>query len=177
MHRRFVLPPIVACVAVMTLTACGQSGQAAGGSPSDPAARPAATAQSTDSKTLLLAACLRDRGWEVSVGADGLGVNYPSDQHSQFQTDQAECEQVAGIDPNAVPTVSADEARWLYAEFLRVAPCVEGMGITVASPPSEGAFVEQLTAHPVPRWHPYDEAGPRLADVTDRCPIHEWPGG
>ena len=74
------------------------------------------------------------------------------------------------------PTVSMEEAAWLYDEFLRIVPCVEQQGVPVSPPPSKAAFVEQLTNQPIPKWHPYDAAPARAEELAHKCPITPWPG-
>lgn len=124
---------------------------------------------------LALAECLRQRGWEVTVGSDGLGVDYPTDQANQFETDQAACIEIAGIDTGA-PAISEEEADWLYDAFLDIVPCVEAQGITVSEPPSRAAFVEQTVTGSIVPWHPYDGAPERSDELMVDCPIPEWPG-
>lgn len=175
------------CLLLITLTSCSQPARipdrslptATSSSALSPSARATAqdsrTAESQDSKTLRLAECLRQRGWQVNVSGDGIGVDYPVEQAQRFQSDEYACRVAAGIGL-APPTVSMEEAAWLYDEFLRIVPCVEQQGVPVSPPPSKAAFVEQLTNQPIPKWHPYDAAPERAEELAHKCPITPWPG-
>lgn len=165
----------VGVVALLLSGCAGPSAPAPSTRTPAPDAAAASATGSVDQKQLALADCLRQRGWDVRVSSGGLGVDYPASQADRFHADEQACISQAGMDA-APPTVSSEEAAWLYDEFLRITPCVEAKGIPVAPPPSKGAFVEQLTAHPIPAWHPYDGAPDRVTELAKDCPVAPWPG-
>jgi hypothetical protein len=122
--------------------------------------------------------CLTDKGWDIDDGGDGYGVHggVPLAQVDQFDADKDACQARFGYDQLPGPSVSHDEAEDIYDLLLGVADCVRALGYDVPPPPSKQAFVEQLVAHPIPSWHPYDEVFQRgnpaeIQRVEAECPI------
>jgi hypothetical protein len=120
--------------------------------------------------------CLRDRGWETTVHADGsFSTQVPDDQDDVYHADFEDCQEEAGVHLPPLE-VTPKYAGAVYDRLLEVAECVRDLGYHVPDPPSRQAFVDALVAYPIPAWHPYNSAyeagGPGSQQrVETECPV------
>lgn len=122
--------------------AVASSGCSANNESPEPAG-PASQSPSVDD----VAACLRDRGWEVEVTwDDGIQAVYAEEQAEQYRADMEECRLAAGF-PKDPPPMTEERAKKFYDKWLGIAECVRDLGFDIDDPPSEQAFVEALVAH------------------------------
>lgn len=145
---------------------------ACSGSESDPAPPPLATDQPAEA----IAACLRERGWEVTAHPDNsVSANYPREQEERYLEDQADCS--SQVQPDAVPPMTEPQAEKYFDGLLEAADCVRDLGFQVAEPPSRQAAVEALQQPVIDLgWDPYEDAvrgagsQEELDDVYRTCP-------
>jgi hypothetical protein len=120
----------------------------------------------------LIAACLRDKGWDATIEWDGgMSVNVPSGDRSALQADEYACWGVFGGPPSFAPLTEA-EIRALYhywAHDLR--DCLIGMGYTISEPPTEQDFIATY-----PRTEGIVESGPwsPYSDLPENLGPHSW---
>lgn len=122
----------------------------------------------------LIAACLRDKGWDVTIEWDGgMSVNVPSGDRSALEADEYACWGVFGGPPSFAPLTEA-EIRALYdylAHDLR--SCLIDLGYSISDPPNEQQFVdtyptgERVVTDPSTPWSPY-------LDLPENLGAHTW---
>jgi hypothetical protein len=129
-----------------------------------------------------VAACLRDKGWDATIGWDGgMHVNNPGGTTTMaaLQEDTYACWDIyGGPQPFVPPTDTEIRANYDYvAHDLR--DCLIGMGFDISEPPSEE---EYLATYPRTEgivesgpWTPYDDLpqdlnGHTWREVNETCP-------
>lgn len=106
--------------------------------------------------SVLLAACLEKRGWDVEVtptGGWGIEIELPPEQSDVYRADYDECLLETGLDViEMTPQLASD----VYDNNLRVVACLEGKGYSAEDPPNKDTFVTKLLENPDGNyWDPY----------------------
>ncbi len=104
--------------------------------------------------------CLADAGFEVSLLADGQGIDTSSLPDAQtvkggpFQLAQYTCEAMYTIDAAAAAGLDDDQLAVLYDWYVSESvPCLEHQGLAVAAAPSKPTFIQ--TYFTSEGWYPY----------------------
>lgn len=134
----------------------------------------ACAADSTPADTLVgaswadrFAACMNERGWNVTVSEDG-GVEgeYTDEQADRFTEDRDECNAFAGTNEELSPA----EYEEAYAALLDNRDCIIAQGYDLPQPPSYQAWRDMNAA-----WNPFVDLPPDLATsdlqaLVEACP-------
>ncbi|MBK5283520.1 MAG: hypothetical protein JJE16_15735 [Nitrospiraceae bacterium] len=122
----------------------------------------------------LLAVCLEEAGFIVSVSSSGDGVYAPDvsgTQRDDLLEASKTCRERLGTLPIADLTDPA-VVRTFYAALKETRSCLIELGYDIAEPPTFEVFQESLSTGP---WHPYHslpaEMGPSEWDmIQEACP-------
>jgi hypothetical protein len=122
--------------------------------------------------SVVIAACLEERGWDVEVtptGGWGIEVELPPEQSDAYRADYDECLVETGLDDiEMTPELASD----VYDNNLRVLECLEGQGYSVEDPPLKDTFVTKLLENPDgDYWNPYSLVPEdEMATAAFACP-------
>jgi hypothetical protein len=101
----------------------------------------------------LIARCVRDRGFPVSLTQDGPGLSYELVPPEQAQLEYAvEVACKAGLNLQAYQPVSVEQLEEAYAYEVALAGCLEDQGYSVSDPPSLDSFIDSQGY-----WSPYSD--------------------
>lgn len=105
-------------------------------------------------RATLHAACMEERGWDVTVNADhSTSAYYPREQEAAFLKDSTECANELGFN-NSDPA-SNEQLEALYREMEGVADCLAQNDYAPSAPPSLQAFIDAYRTSEAP-WAPWD---------------------
>lgn len=110
----------------------------------------------------LLAECVADHGFPLTVTGDGTGLLFQSVPPEQNQLAQAvlfACKAGLGLEKPTPPTV--EQLEEIYAYMVAVAHCLEEEGYSVTSPPSVDVYIDSQGY-----WNPYDDLPADLSELT-----------
>jgi hypothetical protein len=123
----------------------------------------------------LLAACLRDAGWDArvdsrdgSLSVDSLGAS----QREAFMAARDDCVDAIGAPPSPEPITDA-EIRERYDFLLEARSCLMELGYRISDPPSLETFTETYSAGP---WSPFNDLASQTAsqeewlEANEACP-------
>jgi hypothetical protein len=118
------------------------------------------------------AACMKERGWDVTVNADhSTSARYPREQEAAFISDSTDCANELGFN-NSDP-VSDEQLEALYLEMMDVADCLTQNDYTPSASPSLQTFIDDYRATEMP-WAPWTtipmEARPMALSVCQPPP-------
>jgi len=108
----------------------------------------------------LLARCVRDRGFPVSLTQDGPGLSYesvPPEQNQLAYAVEVACK--AGLHVRSPEPVSVEQLEKGYAYEVALAACLEDQGYSVSDPPSLDSFIDSQGY-----WNPYFDLSVPLSD-------------
>lgn len=129
--------------------------------------RPSSRAEATE----LLAECLRERGWEVTVNPvdGGIDSEYPSDQEDAASADSKACYESTGA--NQARELTADDYIRGYAMMLESLKCLREQGVDLPDAPSFQEYVDSKG-----NYTPYrDLPDGRYEELLTACPQpHIW---
>ena len=117
----------------------------------------------------LLAECVADHGFPLTVTGDGTGLTFqavPPDQNQLAQAVLFACKAGLRLEKPAPPTV--DQLEEAYAYMVAVAHCLEEEGYSVTDPPSVGVYIDSQGY-----WNPYDDLVAGLQEwsrLNQKCP-------
>ncbi|GAA2444411.1 hypothetical protein [Agromyces soli] len=117
-------------------------------------------------------ACLADRGWDVSLDAQGaMLANYPPEQEAAFEADNLACLEEAGVDPDA--GLTDEEFETAYRWYREIESCLRAHGWDAPERPSEERFRDTYDTAPWIPWEFVDDLERAQAD----CPVMNIPAG
>lgn len=94
--------------------------------------------------------CLRDHGFEVTIGGDGsIGHRGSSEQADAYNTALGECR--GQYDEEPLPELTEPELRLVYVMTQKTVQCLIDHGQDPGKVPSEQAFIDSRG------WDPYSE--------------------
>jgi hypothetical protein len=170
---------LVGVVAALVMTAACRSGapDSSTSSTSPGASSPASGlvyGGPEDEYLPLLAACLRDAGWDATTNERGDEMNVSGagpGQRQAFEDAQAACERQIGVPPTPRPLTEA-EIRARYDYLVQMRQCLIDLGYTLAEPPTIDVFIDTWATGP---WSPYNEVSQvadrdQWAEANQKCP-------
>lgn len=111
--------------------------------------------------------CLRDRGWSAELFDGAIQVEVSEDQASAYESDNLECWQEAGIDPDS--GVTDEQFETTYAWYSEIADCLKGAGWSVDTRPSIETFRSTYETEPWIPWSQVPEVD--LHRALGVCPV------
>jgi hypothetical protein len=123
----------------------------------------------------LIAACLREAGWNAEINqADGGLVieSLTSQQRPALMEARSACEQQIGAPPPPEPA-SAEQIHERYAFLVQARQCLMALGYTISEPPTEETFADSYATGP---WSPFNEVADQATtqqawnEANDKCP-------
>ncbi|WP_454050311.1 hypothetical protein [Cellulomonas sp. Marseille-Q8402] len=132
-----------------------------------------------------LQACVTARGWNVTVdGAGGVVEPFDDADYPLWEADRDACRGELGLGA-AMGALTRERAALVYERQVDTWRCVRDAGHEVPPPPSEEAFVEELTgsgergAPGATEWGPYGDLPRRLPaaemnELVEECPEPWW---
>lgn len=123
----------------------------------------------------LIAACLREAGWnaEITQADGGLVIkSLTSAQRPAFTAARSACEQRIGTPPPPQPA-SAEQIHERYAFLVQARQCLMALGYTISEPPTEETFADSYATGP---WSPFNEVADQATtqqawnEANDNCP-------
>ncbi|MCM3659119.1 hypothetical protein M3147_17835 [Agromyces mediolanus] len=115
-------------------------------------------------------ACLSDRGWDVSLDAQGaILANYPPEQEAAFEADNLACLEEAGVDADA--GLTDEEFTTAYRWYQEIEECLRSHGWDAPERPSEERFRDTYDTAPWIPWEFVDDLERARAD----CPVMNIP--
>lgn len=110
----------------------------------------------------LLAACLREAGWQVTASdrGDEMSGVIPPEQRAAYHAAERACQSQIGTPPTPRPA-TLDEIRARYDYLVEMRQCLIDLGYTLAEPPTFEVFADSWATGP---WSPYNE----VADTANR---------
>lgn len=132
--------------------------------------------------TRLLAACIRDRGFNVEVIPPGDGISFeavPATQNSAAQAAEQECRDGLNLREGSASDYTDEVRSHIYDYQLALRQCLIEAGYDIPDPPSREIYVENYFRDP---WIPYSFLPVDALNALDpesiiyRCPQYP-PGG
>ncbi len=152
-----------------------------------PTSQPAISTQATPSSSIpvyagpseeylpLIAACLREAGWNAEINqADGglVIASLTSAQRPAFTAARSACEQRIGTPPPPQPA-TAEQIHQRYLFLVQARQCLMALGYTISEPPTEETFADSYATGP---WSPFNEVADQATtqqawnEANDKCP-------
>lgn len=122
--------------------------------------------QSREEATERLAACLAERGWNVTINpADGgIDNEFPSDQEDAYAADRDACYDITGA--NDVRELTQDDYAKAYGMMLESLECLRNEGVDLPDAPSYQEYVDSKGM-----YTPYrDMPDGRYEELLTACP-------
>lgn len=123
----------------------------------------------------LLARCITDHGFSVTLTKDGPGLSYasvPPEQNQLAYAVEMACKEGLHL-PKPAP-LSVDQLEETYAYMVALAGCLVSQGYSVSDPPSVGVYIDSQG-----NWNPYDDVnvGPGAwVSLNQACPQNPMGG-
>ena len=121
----------------------------------------------------VMATCLTEAGFAATVQDGGLSTTAPDGQELPFGLAAYTCSAQYPVNPREMMKLSADQVRYIYDYYTRVAiPCLENLGYTdLPEPPSKQSFIDSYPG----TWDPYGTVseqsdGDEWAEANRLCP-------
>lgn len=155
----------VAAVGLLMLTACSSTD--AGESPE------LSDLFATDDQQREVAECMRDRGWNAEFDEEtgAIVTSVDDSQRSVYDTDTAECSEIAGI--NIEGGLTAEQFPVVFDWYREIGGCLEDAGWSVPDEPTFQTFQSTYDSNP---WIPWAEVpGNEMNEAREACPILKTP--
>jgi hypothetical protein len=176
---------VILLCAVVAVVGCSTGGTGGSEAPFERPGWMAEQSQRQAEYREALQACAAAKGWNVTIDTGG-GVVEPFDDvdFPRWEADRDGCRSEMGLD-DVSSSISRERARLVYARQVDTWRCVSELGHDVSAPPSEEAFVEELSgsggedARGATAWGPYGDLPVLLTDgemsaLADECPEPWW---
>jgi hypothetical protein len=135
-------------------------------------AAPATKEDAPKDPSAVVAKCMQDLGWKVTVGSDGavLSPEVPTSQASAYEKASAEC--WARIKPASFSNLDEKTRKFFYSTLISVRGCIVKNGYDLPAAPTYQTWVG-LSG----KWSPYLDLGSTLSQaqmskLLKACPLN-----